>query len=57
MDNDTALLSKVVANIRFIHQKITSIAKDIAALRAEQRVINRTLDDIKDRLDRLENGQ
>lgn len=57
MDGDTTIIAKIVANIRFINQKIKSLAKDIASVKAEQRIINRNLDEIKARLDRLENGQ
>lgn len=56
MDTDADIIRKIVANIRFIHQRLRSLAKDIASLHTEQRAINRDLGKIKAQLDRLSNA-
>jgi archaellum component FlaC len=55
MDTDRELLTKVVANIRFMHQKINNIVKEITSVRAEIRLINKQITAINERLDKLEN--
>ena len=55
MDTDRELLAKVVANIRFMHQKINNIVKEVTSIRSEIRSINKQLKTINERLDKLEN--